>query len=93
MRRASQRLERGSLEELRAIAQNFTAQGKAVFVATLAEPPSVLLATSADSGVDAGQTLKAALAAAGGRGGGNSRLAQGSVPGAAELAAVLDKLP
>ena len=31
-----QRLERGSLEELRALAQNFTAQGKAVFLGTLA---------------------------------------------------------
>ena len=92
IRRASQRLERGSLEEVRATAQNFTAQGKAVFVATLAEPPSVLLATSADSGLDAGQILKAALQSVGGRGGGTARMAQGSVPDAAALASVVEKI-
>ena len=92
VRRASARLERGSLEEVRAVAQNFTAQEKAVFVATLAEPPSVLLATSADSGIDAGQILKAALQACGGRGGGTARMAQGSVPDAAALAALLEKI-
>jgi alanyl-tRNA synthetase len=92
VRRAEQQLERGTLEELRAVAQHFTAQGKAVFVASLAEPPSVLLATSADSGVDAGQALKAALAAAGGRGGGNARMAQGSVESREALNAVVKKL-
>jgi alanyl-tRNA synthetase len=88
VRRAVKRATAGSLEELRAVAQNFTAQPQAVFVATLASPPSVLLATSADSGVDAGQKLKAALTEAGGRGGGTARMAQGSVPDAA----VLDRL-
>jgi alanyl-tRNA synthetase len=92
VRRVSQRLERGSLEELRAIAQNFTAQGKAVFLAALAEPPSMLLATSAESGLDAGQAVKAALAGAGGRGGGNARIAQGSAPNAEALAAAVGKL-
>ena len=43
---------------------------KAVFMAALSQPPSVLLAVSADAGMDAGKTLKAALAEAGGRGGG-----------------------
>jgi alanyl-tRNA synthetase len=74
------------------VAQNFTAQGKAVFVAALADPPSVLLATSADSGVDAGQIVKAAVTAAGGRGGGNSRMAQGSVPTVQALAAALERI-
>ncbi|HEX3747842.1 MAG TPA: alanyl-tRNA editing protein [Bryobacteraceae bacterium] len=85
VRRAVRRAASGSLDELRALAQNFTAQSQAIFVATLAAPPSVLLATSADSGVDAGQKLKAALAAAGGRGGGTPRMAQGSVPDSAAL--------
>jgi alanyl-tRNA synthetase len=85
VRRVTQRLERGNLEDLRAIAQNFTAQPNSVFLATLAEPPSALLAASADSGVDAGKVLKAALTEAGGRGGGNPRIAQGSVPDAAAL--------
>ena len=92
VRRATERLDRGSLEELRAVAQNFTAQGKSVFLASLADPPSVLLATSADSGVDAGQLVKAAVTAAGGRGGGNARMAQGSVPSPEALAAALEKL-
>ena len=92
IRRAVRRATSGSLEELRALAQNFTAQSMAVFVATLASPPSVLLATSADSGVDAGQKLKAALAAVGGRGGGAARMAQGSVPDGALLDQVVEKL-
>lgn len=92
LRRVVQRLERGNLEELRAVAQNFTAQGKGVYLASLADPPSVLLATSADSGVDAGQLVKAAVSAAGGRGGGNARMAQGSAPSGEALAAVLAQL-
>ena len=84
--------QRGSLEELRALAQNFTAQSKAVFVAALEDPPSVLLAVSEDAGMDAGKLLKAALAAAGGRGGGASRIAQGSVPDIAALEKVLAQL-
>ena len=76
------RLPSGSLEELRAMAQAFTAQPKAVFLAVVEQPPSVLLAVSEDSGIDAGQAVKAAVAAAGGRGGGTPRIAQGSVPSA-----------
>jgi len=92
VRRVTRRVVNGSLEELRAIAQNFTAQPKAVFIATLADPPSVLLAASADAGIDAGTTLKAALAEAGGRGGGNARMAQGSVAEVGVLDRVLEKL-
>jgi alanyl-tRNA synthetase len=92
MRRAIERLDGGNLEDLRAVAQNFTAQTKSVFVATLKNPPSVLLAASADCGVDAGKVLKAALTEAGGRGGGNSRIAQGSVPDAALLDALVAKV-
>jgi len=92
VRRVVRRAERGSLEELRALAQHFTAQPKAVFLATLDDPPSVLLAASPDAGVDAGQALKAALAQAGGRGGGTARMAQGSVPTRALLETVLSKL-
>ena len=92
LRRVTERLAAGSLEDLRALAQSFTAQPKAVFVAALAQPPSVLAAASADAGFDAGKLLKAALAEAGGRGGGTPRIAQGSVPGAELLEAVLAKL-
>jgi alanyl-tRNA synthetase len=88
-RRVMRHADRGSLEELRAVAQSFTAQPKAVFVAALKEPPSVLWATSEDAGIDAGKLLKAALTEAGGRGGGTARMAQGSVPDAAALERVL----
>jgi alanyl-tRNA synthetase len=91
-RRITQRSARGNLEELRALAQNFTAQPKAVFIAALDEPPSVLFAVSEDAGIDAGKALKAALAETGGRGGGNARIAQGSVPEAALLERVIGKL-
>jgi alanyl-tRNA synthetase len=92
IRRAVERLEHGNLEDLRAVAQNFTAQPKGIFMATLKDPPSVLLAASADSGVDAGKVLKAALTEAGGRGGGNARIAQGSVPDAGLLDALVAKI-
>jgi alanyl-tRNA synthetase len=92
LRRHTRRLQRGSLEELRALAQSFTAQPKSVFVAAVDDPPSVLLAASADSGIDAGKSLKAAVTDAGGRGGGSPRVAQGSVATRESLDRVLEKL-
>jgi alanyl-tRNA synthetase len=92
LRRISRRLERGSLEEMRAIAQSFTAQPKAIFVAALSDPPSVLLAVSPDAGIDAGKVLKAVLAEVGGRGGGTTRIAQGSVASAGLLDVVMMKI-
>lgn len=71
-------------DELRALAQGFTSQPKAVFVAASDSPPAALLAVSEDAGVHAGNVLKAAVAKYGGRGGGNALLAQGSV-GSVEL--------
>ena len=71
----------GPLEDdLRAEAQAFAAAAGAVFAALCADPPSILLCTSPDAPVKAGPALKAALEAAGGRGGGNAVMAQGSVP-------------
>jgi len=92
LRRVVRREASGSLEDLRAVAQSFTAQEKAVFLAVLENPPSVLLAASADAGVDAGKLVKAAVTAAGGRGGGNARVAQGSVPRAELLDEVVRSL-
>ena len=92
VRRVSRRLAAGSLEELRAVAQNFTAQPKALFLATLASPPSILLAASEDAGRDAGKVLKSALAEVSGRGGGNARIAQGSVRDAGSLDSVVSRL-
>jgi alanyl-tRNA synthetase len=73
---------------MRARAQAFTAGEKSVFLALCEQPPSLLLAASADSGIHAGDRVKAVVAAAKGRGGGNARLAQGSVPDSAALAGV-----
>ncbi|MGD0136767.1 MAG: alanyl-tRNA editing protein [Bryobacteraceae bacterium] len=67
-------------EESRTEAQSFTSSGPAIFLAVAENPPSVLLAASKDSGTQAGDVLKRALADAGGRGGGNAALAQGSLP-------------
>ena len=92
VRRVIERLERGNLEDLRAVAQNFTAQPKSVFLAVMKDPPSVLLAASEDAGIDAGMALKAALTEAGGRGGGNARVAQGSVTEQAALEKVVEKI-
>ena len=71
-------------DELRALAQGFTAHPKAVFVAASDSPPAALLAVSEDAGLHAGNLLKTAVAKYGGRGGGNALLAQGSV-GSVEL--------
>jgi alanyl-tRNA synthetase len=72
--------EKGPIDDaMRARAQAFSAGGSAVFLAICEDPPTLLLAASPDSDIHAGERLKAALAAAGGRGGGNQTLAQGSV--------------
>ncbi len=70
----------GGLDRLRGLARSVTALPRAVFVGAIVEPPTVLLATSEDSGIDAGTALKRALGEVGGRGGGNQRIAQGSAP-------------
>lgn len=92
VRRAVERRPAGGLEELRALAHAFTALPKAVLVAAVDEPPALLLAASEDSGVNAGAALKAALAEAGGRGGGSPRVAQGSVPDRGALERVIRAL-
>ena len=82
----------GRMEDLRLLAQNFTVHPQAVFIGVVEEPPSVLMASSADSGVDAGARLKEFLTACGGRGGGSTRMAQGSVPDRAALERLLQAL-
>lgn len=75
-----------TMDELRALAQGMTSLTKAAFVGTVAEPPSLLIAASEDTGVDAGRVLREVVTRLGGRGGGSARVAQGTVPGSAELA-------
>ncbi|MBI4874422.1 MAG: hypothetical protein HY822_07305 [Acidobacteria bacterium] len=90
VRRHFRRLAAGALDdELRALAQGFTAGEKAVFVAVSEDSCAVMLAASKDAGVNAGAVLKQAVAAQGGRGGGSPAAAQGSVPDAAALARVV----
>jgi alanyl-tRNA synthetase len=80
-------IQRGPIDDaMRTRAQAFTAAEKAVFLAVCDQPPSLLLAASADSGVNAGDRVKAAVTACGGRGGGSQQMAQGSVPDPAALA-------
>jgi alanyl-tRNA synthetase len=89
MRRVILRDSGSSLEELRRLAQVFSTLSNAMFIGVVSEPAALVLSTSADSGIDAAQVLKDLLSAAKGRGGGSARLAQGTVPGSAELEQVL----
>jgi alanyl-tRNA synthetase len=84
--------DKGSVDDVRALALAFVSRPKAVFIATVASPATVLVASSDDSGIDAGGVLKPALTAAGGRGGGSPRLAQGTVPSESALATVVGGL-
>lgn len=93
IRSAVERIEKGAIDDaVRTRAQAFVAQGRAVFLAVSKDPPSLLLAASADSGVHAGDRIKTAVTAAGGRGGGNQALAQGSLPATADLDAITSSL-
>jgi alanyl-tRNA synthetase len=69
-----------TMDDIRTLALAIIGQPKSVVIAPLNEPPSILVATSEDSGADAGKMVKEALGAVGGRGGGSPRIAQGSVP-------------
>jgi alanyl-tRNA synthetase len=84
--------EASSLERLRVLGQAIAALPGAVLVAAGGDPPFVLVAAAADSGLDAGKALKSALQQAGGRGGGNARLAQGTVADRTALDAVIRAL-
>ena len=92
LRRHVERAAEGLNDELRALAQGFTAVGRGVFIGACDNPPSLVYAASAASGIHAGNRLKEALAAHGGRGGGNAQLAQGSLPGVDALNALLAAL-
>lgn len=82
-------VERGdAMEPLRLRALAAAAEPKTLYFASAGEPPAIVFAASEDSGLNAGALLKPALAAAGGRGGGSPRVAQGTVPTADALTAV-----
>jgi alanyl-tRNA synthetase len=89
IRRVVVRDEAASIEAVRGVAQAFTSMPKAVFVGTVPSPPAVVLAASPDSGIDAAGVLKSLLTSVGGRGGGTATMAQGIVPGRAQLESVV----
>jgi alanyl-tRNA synthetase len=90
-RRIVERRATGTVDELRSLAQAAVALGSVLFIGVLDAPPTIVLASS-DGGIDAGTALRKVLADAGGRGGGNARIAQGTVPSVSALEAVIEAL-
>jgi alanyl-tRNA synthetase len=82
----------GAVKDAEPLAQQLVALGGCTVVVTNPDAGGVLMATAADTGIDAGQRLRTALQSAGGRGGGSPRLAQGAVPDPSQLHAVLEQL-
>jgi alanyl-tRNA synthetase len=87
-----ERVPDGGAEVLRPLAQAVMTMPRAVLVACSDQPPTLVIATSEDSGVDAGQLLKKGMSEIGGRGGGSPRVAQGSAPDQAALAGLVARL-
>ncbi len=85
LRRIVVREERGPVERLRPLAQAVAGMPRAIFVGWTADPPALVVATSADSGLEAGSLLRSALERVGGRGGGSARLGQGTASSAAAV--------
>lgn len=85
-------LEGRPVRDAEPLAQALSALGRCVVLVRSDTPHGVMLASAADSGVDAGALLKPALVAFGGRGGGSPRLAQGSIPDADAVRGVIDTL-
>ena len=83
------REETGPIDRLRPLARAVAGMPRVLFVGWTVDPPALLVATSADSGLDAGRMLKPALEQVGGRGGGNERTGQGTAPSVSALEAVL----
>ena len=92
IRRVVVREDEGALDGLRGLGQAFSSLPKAIFIGAISSPPAIVLAASEDTGIDAAGMLKSLLASVGGRGGGSARLAQGIVPGRAQLEKVVGSL-
>jgi alanyl-tRNA synthetase len=82
----------GPVKDAEPLAQQLVALGFCAVVVTSHSLGGVMMATAADTGIDAGQRLRTALQAVGGRGGGSPRLAQGAIPDASQLPVVLESL-
>lgn len=79
-------------DSVRQQAQAFTQGARSCWLALGEQPAAVLLATSKDAGLNAGELLKTALQAVGGRGGGSATMAQGTVGDATQLAGIARQL-
>ncbi|HET7422844.1 MAG TPA: alanyl-tRNA editing protein [Gemmatimonadales bacterium] len=84
--------EAGPPDRLRALAQAVAGLPQGVFLGATRTPAGVILASAEDSGVDVGRLVKEVLGRMGGRGGGNARLAQGSLPSAEALEGAVAQL-
>ncbi len=80
------------VKSLQPAAQQYVKGGNAVYLAVSTGAPAVLLAASDDSAIDCGRMLRDALGVVGGRGGGTTRLAQGSAPSAEAALACRDRV-
>jgi alanyl-tRNA synthetase len=93
VRRIAQRAASGGVESLAAVARAAAELPRTLYVGWADAPaPAVLVATSADSALDAGALLRAALATHGGRGGGSTRIAQGKAESVEALGRVVEQL-
>ena len=82
----------GPVRECEPMVQALVAMGPCMVLAVSPSSGGVMLGASEGSNTDAGQTLRAALQASGGKGGGSPRLAQGSTPSMLQLEAVVRAL-
>jgi len=80
------------LAEARLLASAIAAEGGIALLGLRGEKAQVLLARPAGHTLDCGRVLREALSAVGGRGGGQSQMAQGGVPDPSQLEALLDGL-
>jgi alanyl-tRNA synthetase len=93
VRRQVRRLETSGIdEEAKAYAQGFTSGARSAIVVAALSSRGILLAASADSGIHAAERLKPLLAQAGGKGGGNAAIAQGSVGSPEALEALIQQV-
>jgi len=82
----------GAVKESESLAQHLAALGGSAVLVINPAVGGMLMATAEDTGIDAGQRLRTAVQAVGGRGGGSPRLAQGAVPDPSQLSLVLQSL-
>jgi alanyl-tRNA synthetase len=89
VRRLAYRSAHDSPSLLRAMVQGVATLDRTLLVATSCQPPMVFFGSGPGTGVDAGASLKAALGAVGGRGGGSPTAAQGTVASSESLGEVV----